>query len=109
MAGNFAWNGGIFLWRAQTLVNAIKEHAPDMVAPLEKIAEAWGTAEFARVFAECYGEVESISIDYAVLERRSAKGEVRSNIFCLPADFGWNDLGSWASLHEHLGMMKTTM
>ena len=103
MAGNFAWNGGIFLWRAQTLVNAIKEHAPDMVAPLEKIAAAWGTEDFARVFAETYPEVESISIDYAVLERRSAKGEVRSNIFCLPADFGWNDLGSWASLHEHLG------
>jgi len=37
------------------------------------------------------------------LERRSAKGETRSNIYCLPADFGWNDLGSWASLHEHLG------
>ncbi len=62
-----------------------------------------GDGEFARVFAETYPEVESISIDYAVLERRSAKGEVRSNIFCLPADFGWNDLGSWASLHEHLG------
>ena len=59
--------------------------------------------DFARVFAETYPEVESISIDYAVLERRSAKGEVRSHIFCLPADFGWNDLGSWASLHEHLG------
>ena len=48
-------------------------------------------------------EAESISIDYAVLERRSAKGEARSNIYCLPADFGWNDLGSWSSLHEHLG------
>ena len=44
---------------------------------------------------------ENISIDYAVLEPRSSKSEQNSNIFCLPADFGWNDLGSWAALHEH--------
>ncbi len=102
-AGNFAWNGGIFLWSARTLVNAIKEHVPDMAPILEKIAAAHGTDDFERVFAEEYPHCENISIDYAVLERRSAKGEARSNIYCLPADFGWNDLGSWASLHEHLG------
>jgi mannose-1-phosphate guanylyltransferase len=102
-AGNFAWNGGIFLWSAQTLVNAIKEHVPDMAPILEKIAAAHGTPDFEQVFAEEYPQCENISIDYAVLERRSAKGEARSNIYCLPADFGWNDLGSWASLHEHLG------
>ncbi len=102
-AGNFVWNGGIFLWSAQTLVNAIREHVPDMVPFLDKIAFAYGTSAFERVFAEQYPHCENISIDYAVLERRSAKGEARSNIFCLPADFAWNDLGSWASLHEHLG------
>ena len=102
-AGNFAWNGGIFLWSARTLVNAIREHAPDMAPLMEQIVDAWGTAEGHAVFARLYPEVESISIDYAVLERRSAKGEARSHIYCLPADFGWNDLGSWASLHEHLG------
>jgi mannose-1-phosphate guanylyltransferase len=101
-AGHFAWNGGIFLWTARTLVHAIKEHVPDMAPHLEKIAAAFGTSEFEGVFAEEYPLCENISIDYAVLERRSAKGEKRSNIYCLPADFGWNDLGSWASLHEHL-------
>src|SRR5208283_1705856 len=44
---------------------------------------------------------ENISIDYAVLEPRSKKGEGRSNIFCVPAAFGWNDLGSWTALYEH--------
>ena len=106
-AGNFVWNGGIFLWSARTLANAIREHAPDMAPQIERIVDAYGTPEFARVFAEVYPQVESISIDYAVLERRSAKGEMRSNIFCLPADFGWNDLGSWASLHEHLSTDAT--
>jgi mannose-1-phosphate guanylyltransferase len=102
-AGNFAWNGGIFLWSARTLANAIREHAPDMAPLIEKIAAAHGTPEFEQVFAELYPQVESISVDYAVLEPRSQKGEMRSGIYCLPADFGWNDLGSWASLHEHLG------
>ncbi len=102
-AGNFAWNGGIFLWSARTFVNAIREHAPDMAPILDRIVAAHGTPEFEDVFAKEYPECENISVDYAVLERRSAKGEMRSGIYCLPADFEWNDLGSWASLHEHLG------
>ena len=102
-AGNYSWNGGIFLWSARTLANAIREHAPDMAPILEKIAAAHGTPDFETVFAEEYPKCENISVDYAILEPRSSKGEARSNIFCLPADFGWNDLGSWASLHEHLG------
>jgi mannose-1-phosphate guanylyltransferase len=102
-AGNFAWNGGIFLWSAKTLANAIREHVPDMAPLLDTIAAAYGTPEFGAVFAEVYPECENISVDYAVLERRSAKGEMRSSIYCLPADFAWSDLGSWASLHEHLG------
>ena len=102
-AGNFAWNGGIFLWSAKTFVAAIREHAPDMAPHLDRIAEAYGTPEFERVFEQEYPLCENISVDYAVLERRSAKGESRSGIYCLPADFKWNDLGSWASLHEHLG------
>ena len=52
-------------------------------------------------FRKLYPKCENISVDYAVLEPRSAKGEQASNIFCLPADFGWNDLGSWTALHEH--------
>jgi mannose-1-phosphate guanylyltransferase len=102
-AGNYVWNGGIFLWSAKTLANAVREHIPELAGPLEAIAAAYGTPEFEEVFAREYPLCESISVDYAILERRSVKGETRSNIYCLPADFGWNDLGSWASLHEHLG------
>ena len=101
-SGNFAWNGGIFLWSARTLANAIREHKPQMAPLLEKIAAAHGTPEFAHIFAELYPQCQDISVDYAILEPRSAKGEAASEIFCLPADFAWNDLGSWAALHEHL-------
>jgi mannose-1-phosphate guanylyltransferase len=99
--GNYVWNGGIFLWSVRTLANAIREHAPDMAPILETIAAAFGTDDFEHVFAQQYPLCENISIDYAVLEPRSSKGEKRSRIFSLPADFGWSDLGSWASLHEH--------
>jgi len=100
-AGNYFWNSGMFLWRADTLVNALREHLPNTAPLLEKIAAAYGTRKFAETFRKLYPKCENISIDYAVLEPRSAKGEANSRIFCLASDFGWNDLGSWAALHEH--------
>ena len=100
-AGNYMWNSGMFLWSAQTLLNAFREHCAPMLPPIEAIADAFGTPGFDRVFAEQYPAVENISIDFAILESRSFKGEGKSNIYCLPADFGWNDLGSWSALHEH--------
>jgi mannose-1-phosphate guanylyltransferase len=100
-AGNYFWNSGMFLWRADTLANALREHLPNTAPLLEKIAAAYGTRKFADTFRKLYPKCENISIDYAVLEPRSAKGEAQSRIFCLPSDFGWNDLGSWTALHEH--------
>jgi mannose-1-phosphate guanylyltransferase len=100
-AGNYFWNSGMFLWSARTLANALHEHLPKTAPILEQIAEAFGTRKLAGAFRRLYAKCENISIDYAVLEPRSSKGEQNSNIFCLPADFGWNDLGSWTALHEH--------
>jgi len=100
-AGNYFWNSGMFLWRADTLANALREHLPSTAPLLEKIAAAYGTRKFADTFRKLYPKCENISIDYAVLEPRSAKGEGQSRIFCVPSDFGWNDLGSWTALHEH--------
>jgi mannose-1-phosphate guanylyltransferase len=100
-AGNYYWNSGMFLWSARTLVNAVREHLPKTAALLEQIAAAYNTRKFAETFRRLYSKCENTSIDYAVLEPRSTKGEVEAHIFCLPADFGWNDLGSWRALHEH--------
>jgi len=100
-AGNYFWNSGMFLWSALTLVNALQEHLPKTAALLEEIASVYGTSKFSSTFRKLYPKCENISVDYAVLEPRSAKGEQASNIYCIPADFGWNDLGSWAALHEH--------
>lgn len=91
----------MFLWSARTLANALREHLPRTAAVLERIAAAYGTRKFPAAFRRLYPKCENISVDYAVLEPRSAKGEKGPHIFCLPADFGWNDLGSWTALHEH--------
>jgi mannose-1-phosphate guanylyltransferase len=100
-AGNYFWNSGIFLWSAGTLANAVREHLPETAPLLEGIAAAYGTPEFEEVFRTLYPKCENISVDYAVLEPRSAKGEHLSHLYCLPAEFSWNDLGSWASLYEY--------
>jgi mannose-1-phosphate guanylyltransferase len=100
-AGNYFWNSGMFLWSARTLGDALREHLPKTAPILEEIASKFGTSKFAATFRKLYPKCENISVDYALLEPRSAKGEQESNIFCLPADFGWNDLGSWTALHEH--------
>jgi len=100
-AGNYYWNSGMFLWSARTLANAVREHVPETAPLLEAIAAAWGTPAFDEVFRTAYPKCENISVDYAVLEPRSAKGEHLSNLYCIPAEFNWNDLGSWASLYEY--------
>ncbi len=100
-AGNYYWNSGMFLWSARTLANAVREHVPETAPLLEAIAAAHGTPQFEEVFRTLYPKCENISVDYAVLEPRSAKGEHLSNLYCIPAEFSWNDLGSWSSLYEY--------
>jgi mannose-1-phosphate guanylyltransferase len=100
-AGNYYWNSGMFLWSARTLANAVREHLPETAPLLETIAAAYGTPQFDEVFREVYPKCENISVDYAVLEPRSAKGEHLSHLYCIPAEFSWNDLGSWAALYEY--------
>lgn len=105
-AGNYFWNSGMFVWSARTLANALREHLSESAPHLEKIAAAWGTRRLDKTFAATYPRCENISIDYAVLEPRSAKGEHSSNLYCIPADFGWNDLGSWAALYEYQALAR---
>jgi mannose-1-phosphate guanylyltransferase len=98
--GNFYWNSGMFLWSARTLVNALRTHLPGTAGLLEQIAATYGSSRFAATFKKLYPKCQNISIDYAVLEPRSARGET-GGIFCIATDFGWNDLGSWAALYDH--------
>jgi mannose-1-phosphate guanylyltransferase len=100
-AGNFYWNSGMFVWSASTLAAALMEYLPETAQTLEEIAATYGTPKFESTFRRLYPKCIDKSVDYAILEPRSAGGEEASNIYCIPADFGWNDLGSWAAHYEH--------
>lgn len=100
-SGRYYWNSGMFLWRANTLARALREHLSETAPYLEQIAAAFGKSKFQSTAQRLYPKCENISVDYAVLEPRSAKGEHASNLFCIPVDVGWNDLGSWAALYEY--------
>jgi mannose-1-phosphate guanylyltransferase len=106
-SGDFFWNSGMFIWSVRTLTNALIEHLPKTAAVLKKIADEYGNRRFPSTFRRLYPRCEDISVDYAILEPRSAKGERASNIFCLRADIGWNDLGSWTALYEHKLALET--
>jgi mannose-1-phosphate guanylyltransferase len=108
-AGNFYWNSGMFVWGVHTLADALREHLPNTALILEQLAASYGSSDFEAKFAELYPKCENISIDYALLEPRSKKGEGTSGILCIPADFGWNDLGSWTALYEHRAAKDPTL
>ena len=97
-AGNFLWNAGIFVWNARTTHAFIHRYSPQIAALMERIAASFGAADERAVVEALVPQCEKISIDYAVMEPASREGKV----FTHPADFGWSDLGNWASLHDKL-------
>ena len=90
-AGNYLWNAGIFVWNIDTITDSIVQYKLNIAADMDKIA---ATGDVAGIFPTC----EKISIDFAVMEPAAADGKVYTH----PADFGWSDLGNWASLHDKL-------
>lgn len=90
-AGNYLWNAGIFVWNIDTITECITKYKPNIAADMDKIAE---TGNVEEIFPLC----EKISVDFAVMEPAAADGLVYTH----PADFGWSDLGNWASLHDKL-------
>lgn len=94
-AGNFLWNGGIFIWSSKSILSAFEQFQPQMNQLFLKGLESYNTSDESNFINENYALSENISIDYAILE--NAK-----NVYVLPATFDWNDLGTWGSLHEKL-------
>jgi mannose-1-phosphate guanylyltransferase len=91
-SGHYFWNGGMFIWRASTLLQNLALAKPEMAHDLVRIAEAGGVRA-TRVLRRIFPRLEKISIDYAVMEKIS-------NCFVVEADIGWSDVGSWAVVHE---------
>lgn len=95
-AGNFYWNAGIFLARADALISEFERHAPEILAGVRTaFAQRRSDSDFIRPDARAWNRVESISIDYALMERTEQAAVV-------PVTMGWSDVGSWDALHEAL-------
>jgi mannose-1-phosphate guanylyltransferase len=90
-AGNFAWNSGIFLWRAKTILGEIERHKPELGAALNRVGEAIGTPAEADVLADEFPRMERTPIDKAVMEKAR-------NVKVLEVLYDWNDVGDWRAL-----------
>lgn len=99
--GTHVWNSGIVISGAATLADAMREHLSESAPHLERIAASFGGPSFDAIYGDLYPRCEDISVDHALLQPRSAKGERSSMIHCLSIDFGWADIGSFGSLYEH--------
>jgi mannose-1-phosphate guanylyltransferase len=95
LKGNYLWNSGMFFFRADVMLDAIKQHLPELHEGLQKIrhATAQGRAQGEACLAEVFPRLPSISIDYGVIEKQTNLNVVRGS-------FGWSDLGSWPSVWE---------
>jgi mannose-1-phosphate guanylyltransferase len=87
----YLWNGGIFIWKASTLIENFERFQPEMASQMRQIAAAGGIR--SRAFRRLYPKFQKVSIDFALMEKIA-------NIYAVPADIGWNDVGSWAVAYE---------
>jgi mannose-1-phosphate guanylyltransferase len=90
-AGNFAWNSGIFVWRARTILDEIRAHRPRLAEGLDAILRALGTSNEAEILAQHFPQLERVPIDKAVMEHAA-------NVRVLEVPYHWNDVGDWRSL-----------
>lgn len=96
-SGEFYWNSGMFVWKVSTLLTMIERYLPNLHQGLMKIKPAIGTPDEQRVIEDVFEEIESISIDYGIMEKAETT-------YVVPGDFGWNDVGSWAAMPEVWGI-----
>ena len=91
--GDYLWNGGMFIWRADVILDEIRAHAPTLAQAAAEIATALRAGADEGRITELYERIEPVSIDYAVMER-TARAAV------IPVEMGWSDVGSWAALDD---------
>ena len=99
-SGNFYWNSGIFVWKASTIMDALKANEPEMHGHLAKIGEAVGSDRFQATLESEFSAIQGKSIDYAVMENYPS-------VQVVEAPYDWDDLGNWAALPKLLGVDQT--
>ena len=94
-SGEFLWNSGIFIWDVNTILAAFEQYQPEMFELFATEKNNFNTPEEKEALNRIYPLCVSISIDYAIMEKVE-------NVFVIPADFGWSDLGTWNSAYNNL-------
>lgn len=94
-SGDYLWNAGIFVWKVGAVLSALKEYVPEIYHLFENGKPHYNTENEKEFIAVNYPLSPNISIDYAIMEKAQ-------NVYTIPGDFGWSDLGTWASLYEVL-------
>lgn len=92
-SGDFLWNSGMFVWQAKAILKAMHKYLPEVIDAFEQGKEVYNTSKEKKFVERAYSEVTNISIDYGVMEKAN-------NVYTIPADFGWSDIGTWDSLFE---------
>lgn len=93
LSGDFLWNAGIFIWSAKAINHAYKKHLPDMHEIFLQGASSYNTETEKEFISSAYQQCTNISIDFGIMEKAE-------NVYVLPADFGWSDLGTWSSIYD---------
>ncbi len=93
-AGDYVWNSGMFIWRVDAILAAFRKFMPELHAKFETFGESIGTRREKAALAHLYHNAQSISIDYAVMEKAD-------NVACVRGTFDWDDVGSWLALERH--------
>ena len=92
-SGDYLWNSGMFIWKNSTMEKSLDKYCNDMYNLIFSIRKYIGSPEYNQKLKEIYGKCESISIDYAIMEKTN-------NIYVIPGNFGWDDVGSWLSVER---------
>lgn len=100
-AGRYFWNAGMFFWRASTYLENLRRFLPATHGALSDLAKTIGTRKYARTLRRIYPRLDSISVDYAIMEPATRDSRTPS-VFVLPAKVGWSDIGSWQAVFELL-------
>jgi mannose-1-phosphate guanylyltransferase len=92
-SGDFLWNSGIFIWSASSILAAFEQYQEEMSSLFVKENQYWNTDKEKEAVLRIYNVCKSISVDYGILEKAN-------NVYVIPVDMGWSDLGTWGSLYE---------
>ena len=104
-SGKYLWNAGMFFWRASTLLENLARFLPATHDALRELAKSIGTPRYASALRSIYPALENISVDYAVMEPATRRGNT-SRVLVIPAKVGWSDIGSWAAVYELLAAKR---